>query len=502
MAFNYIPTATGLAFHNSTKYIKMLLGPYGSGKSCAAACEVLFNACAQAPASDGIRYCRVGVVRSSYPELVSATRRSLLEVLPSECGTIVSTGSPMRGLYTIPLPDGTTVQLELELWALQTEDDTEKIKSANWTFAWVNEATGCVPSVVTAITSRIGRFPPADMGGATWSGILMDFNMPAPGSWLEAFINEPQDNWEVFRQPPAAFREEDAQGRVTFRVNPDAENLRNLGAFEDGDPPDFTAEQKGMRYYRNQIESLLRTGREDIILNQYCMLPVPIVDGKPVYSNFDRKRHVAKDKIEPVPFHNIIVGIDTSGIHPAAVVMQNQKGQWCILDELYMDNEGFEVFLYGGLVPLLRERYSTCGVFCAIDPSNPRDAWQAITPKERLAEVGIQATTEISNSPKIRIQTVEHMLNLYNGGILVSPNCDMLIRGFESEYRYRRIHGSNSSGGAMYAPQPDKNEYSHLQDAVSYSCLLISQGLTKTDPMAAKSISAMQRHRQSLMRVV
>lgn len=501
MAFNYKPSPTGLAFHNSTKFLKCLVGCYGSGKTCALACDILFNAAAQAPAPDGVRYSRIGVIRASYPELVSSTRRSLLEVLPAECGTIQSTGSPMRGFYRIPLPDGTTIQLELELWAIQTEDDNEKIKSCNWTAAAINEATGCSPTIIPAVMSRVGRFPPPDMGGVTWAGILMDTNQPAPGSWLSDVIEHPQDNWDIFIQPPAAFKKEAPSGETIYEINPNAENLCNLGAFEATDPPDFTAEQKGMRYYRNQIEALVKLGRFDIIDNQFCLLNVPIVDGKPVYSNFNKARHVAKYEIMPVPLQPIIIGMDQSGIHPAAIIMQEISGQWCILDELFMSEEGLENFIVAGLVPLLRQKYLNNPVYIALDPSCARDSWQGITPKERLAEYGLKAITEISNNPKERIQCVEHMLNLYTGGILISPICEMTIRGFESEYRYRRLRATGSTG-ALYTPQPEKNEYSHIADSVQYACLLVQKGVSTLDENYKKASDIIRRQRQKLARIV
>lgn len=501
MAFNYKPSATGLALHKSDKFLKMMVGPYGSGKSCACAIDVLINACAQPPAKDGVRYSRVGVIRSTFRELASTTRKSLLEVLPSDCGTINSSGTYMHGMYNIPLADGTRVLLELELQAVATEDDTEKIKSCNWTFAWINEATGCAPAVYTAVTSRVGRFPSSDMGGVRWGGVIMDFNRPAPATWLADFINNPQKNWAVFAQPPAAFKKEDELGNTIYELNPDAENLNNLGSREDDDPPDFPPKERGMRFYRNQIESLVRTGRFDLVDNQYCMLDVPIVDGKPVYSNFQKVRHVSREKIIPNPFENIIIGMDQSGIHPAAVILQNQKGIWCVLDEIYADNEGFENFMYGMLVPLLRQKYSSNPVVAAIDPSNQRDSWQAITPRERLAEVGIVAITEMTNSPRARILNVEHMLNLYTGGLLISPTCDMLIRGFLSEYRYRRLRAAGTMG-AVYTPQPEKNDVSHVHDALQYACLYISMNKQHDDGRVKQVANAVAEQRKKLTRVV
>lgn len=499
--FNYIPSETGLALHNCDKYLKMIVGPYGSGKSCACAVDILSCACAQAPAPDGVRYVRVGVVRSTYPELLTTTRRSLLEVLPSECGTIASSGAPVRGVYRIPLPDETVVSLELELWALRTADDAPRLKSANWTFAWMNEATGCTAEVYSAVTSRVGRFPSQDLGGITWGGVIMDFNQPDPGSWLDTFVKSPQDNWAVFRQPPAAFKIVDDNGDTRYEINSNADNLRNLGAREEGDPDDFPPEEQGKRYYRNQIDGLLRAGRTDIVDNQYCMLDVPVVDGKPVYTNFKTSRHVAERPIPPLAGQDIILGLDQSGIHPAAVVLQQQQNRWCVLDEMYADNEGFENFLYGMLVPLLRQKYSSCPVVAAIDPSNQRDSWQAITPKQRLAEVGIAAVTELTNSPRVRIQTVEHMLNQYTGGLLIDPNCTMLIRGFTNDYRYRRLRSSGSTGAA-YTPTPEKNDSSHVHDALQYAALLIQAGSRLDREEVARMANTLAERRNVLASLV
>lgn len=499
--FRYIMSPTGKLFHESDKFVKMICGPYGSGKSCCCAIDVLTYACCQAPAPDGVRYSRIGIIRSTYPELTSMTRKSLMEVLPPECGAITGAVAPLRGVYIIPLQDGTTVNMELNLFALKTADDCSKILSANWTFAWINEATGCAPEVFSAVMTRIGRYPSQDMGGVSWGGILMDFNQPEPGSWLDTYMDNPEPNWGVFIQPPAAFKHEDEHGKPYFVVNDNAENLRNLGSKEEGDPDDFPAEERGKRYYRNQINALLKNGRVDIVENQYCMLKTPVVDGKPVYTNFSHSRHVATEPLTPTMFQEILLGIDQSGVHPAAVVLQNQYGKWCILDEMYAENEGLENFIYGILVPLLRTKYATNPVIAAIDPSNQRDSWQAITPKERLAEVGITACTEITNSPKLRIQTVEHMLNLDTGGILITPECELLIRGFQSEYRYRRLRAAGSMGAA-YTPQPEKNDASHIHDALQYAALLIHQGQRVNSTNMESVARQLSEKRRILNRVV
>ena len=509
MSFNYVMSPTARLFHESDKPVKMICGPYGSGKSCTCAIDVLAYACAQKPAPDNVRYTRVGVIRSTYNELLTTTRKSLIEVLPPECGTITSGGLSPRGLYTIPLSDGTTVQLELNLIALATVDDCEKLKSVNWSFAWINEATGIIPEVFGTVQQRVSRFPPQDLGGVSWGGILMDFNQPAHGSWLFNLMADPPKNYAVFRQPPAAFEKEDEHGEKIYVVNPDAENLRNIGGREEGDPDTFDSEEayeqylidKGMRYYRNQIDTQLRLGRVDIVRNQYCMLDVPIVDGKPVFPMFDPDKHVAHRPLEPVQFTPIVIGCDTSGIHPAAVIMQFQHGKWCILDELFADGEGLENFLNGMLVPMLRQKYSTCKPIASCDPANARDSWTGVTPKVRFEELDIETAPSFTNTPKSRIQAVEHMLNQDVGGLLVSPSCEMVVRGFVSEYRYRRMRAYGTDG-AVYTPTPDKNNYSHLADAVQYACMYIQTAHESESEDVREAARRLSEKRRTLTRVV
>lgn len=499
--FRYVMSPTGKLFHESDKFLKMLCGPYGSGKSCCCAVDVLAYACAQAPAPDGVRYSRVGVIRAAYPELQATTRRSLIEVLPDDYGTIALSGAPIRGFYYIPLQDGTKVHLELELISLKDRSDEFRIRSMNWTFAWMNEANGCSAEVLTMVTSRIGRYPSQDLGGVSWGGVIMDFNQPEPGSWLDVFMKNPEPNWAVFRQPPAAFKHTDEQGRVSYTINPDAENLRNLGSRTDGADSTLTPEEQGMQYYKNQIDALQKTGRYDIIDNQYCMLDVPVVDGQPVYTNFRVQRHVSSENLVPATFEPIIVGIDQSGLHPAAVIVQNQMSKWCVLDEIYASGEGFEDFLQGMLIPLLRSKYPHNPVVAAIDPSNQRDSILAITPEQMLENFGIKTECRYTNNPKARIVTVEHMLNLETGGILVDKSCELLIRGFLSEYRYRRLRATGTIG-AVYTPTPEKNDASHLHDALQYACLYIQQVNQTSSAELDTVVKKMSQRRRVLNRVV
>ena len=524
--FNYIPSKTGLAFHESDAFVKLVFGPYGSGKTCMIMNDAKYYCLSQAPASDGVRYVRIGVVRGTYPELVSTTRGSILEVFPKQFGTIRQGGSPLRGVYRFPVGDGpyeyltngepwkpgygTICNVEFVLQALQSADDAEKIKSANWTFAIINEATSVDYEILTAVMGRVGRYPTEDLGGCSYAGVLIDTNQPPQGHWLLNMAAHPEANWQIFHQPPACFKHKDSvTGNITYEVNPNAENLRNLGAKRK--PDDFAewpkAEQdkflhdKGMEYYQNQISAWELEMRHDKIDSLFCMLDVPMKDGKPVFPTFNLQTHVADKKIEPIDYKAVICGYDTSGIHPAIVFMQEQHGKWVVLDELYGEGLGMQSFLDEALKPLVAERYVTNDIIVSCDPANAKDSYTGLSPSAHLEERGFKVWLSRSNDPKLRLNAVDKMLNMNNGGLLISPHCRLLIGAMQGGYRFKKLRLVGSVEDA-YDPKPEKNTYSHIADALQYASLCIMRegdSFTKDiKPMLRK----MQKQRNILRRIM
>lgn len=494
--FNYIPSATGLKFHESDAYVKLVDGPFGSGKTCMIMNDAKYYCLSQAPAPDGVRYTRIGVVRGTYPELISTTRNSILEVFPEQFGSIRNAGSPILGRYRFPVGDGpydylaegrawqkgdgTIADVEFALQALQTAQDAEKIRSANWSFAIINEATSVDFEVFTAVLGRIGRYPTENMGGCTYAGVLMDTNQPPQGHWLLSLYHNPPSNYLILHQPPAAFKHVDQQGHVTYELNPNAENLRNLGAKKK--PDDFATwspekqnkflHEKGLEYYDNQIKALKLKGREDIIDALFCMLDVPMRDGKPVFSLFNMDTHIAREEHKPVPYKSVIVGYDTSGIHPACVFIQEQQGKWVVLDELYGEDMGMEAFLDKAFIPLVAAKYANCQIVISCDPANAKDAYTGLSPTQHLQERGFTVYMPKTNDPKTRINGVEALLNKNVGGLLINPTCHLLVSAMQGGYRYKKLRVVGSLDEA-YDPKPEKNTYSHVADALQYACLCI-----------------------------
>jgi hypothetical protein len=475
--FEYKPTKTGLVFHESDDPVKMIMGPFGSGKSTIAAMDLLYNALAQPPAPDGTRYSRWGVIRASYANLKTATRKTILEVMPAGTGTITQGNAPFYGNFKFALPDRTRVQIEFELISSLTGEDAEKFKSSNWTGAWINEATEVSSEVLDMIMTRIGRYPTPHLGGCRWGGVIMDFNRPEKGHWLENLFGRPEfvmssESGEPVgfrllsvKQPPAAFKREHEDGTITYDANPEAENLENL--------------KGGTDYYVQQIAIRQAAGKVDEIDALYCLLEATSRHGRPVWPMFRDKRHVALKKIDPVEGAPLLVGCDTSGIHPAAVLLQYMQGRWCVLDELYGDQEGLEVFMNSGLIPLIKGRYPQSQVTVSCDPANARDAYTGLAPTIHLQRAGFTITTPYTNRTETRISAVAFMLNVDVGGLLVSPHCEYLIHAMRggdgpSGYHYAK-HRLRGSVSVAYAETPEKNEASHIADALQYACLHVNR---------------------------
>jgi hypothetical protein len=459
----------------------MLMGPFGSGKSTIMAQDMLIYALAQAPdPRDETRYSRWGVIRASYPNLHS-TRRTIMEVLPEGAGDITTGNAPWRGVFRFSLPDGTTVNMEIELWSSQTGDDAKKFRSANWTGCWINEATEITSDVLYAAASRVGRFPSRAGGGCTWSGILMDFNRPGYRHWLNNYFGRASlslDGGDVgvasFTQPPAAFRREAEDGEVSYEANPEAENLENL----DG----------GLDYYRKQMALLGAEGKTDEIESLFCLLDVDTRDGKPVFPTFRRDVHVSRGRLDPLYYQPIVVGFDTSGIHPAAVVVQLQQGRWCVIDEICGLEVGLDAFIES-LIGLLNSRYRHCEtVTVSCDPANARDSYTGLSPAAHLQRNGFKVALPRTNRIDTRVASVATLLNRTYGGLLVSPHCERLISALAGDYHYKR-HRLLGSVQAAYSAAPEKNEASHVADALQYAAMQISRESTPEADAALAGLS-------------
>ena len=87
LSIDYRVTAPTIrAFHQSQAFVRVLVGPIGSGKTTAAIVELAIRAAQQKPAPDGVRRTRFALIRNTAPELTSTTIKSFRAWFPDGVG--------------------------------------------------------------------------------------------------------------------------------------------------------------------------------------------------------------------------------------------------------------------------------------------------------------------------------------------------------------------------------------------------------------------------------
>lgn len=444
------PGPIGAGFVNDKSKVAAIMGPVGSGKTSCAIMRILRTAKEQRPSPiDNVRYSKWAVVRDTYRNLNRTTVKSFKTWLPKASWS-GGTNEPATMNLRTGLPDGTILDLTIEMIALGENTIEDVARGWEGTGVWLNEGDLLPADVLSYMHGRTGRFPSAVHGGATWYGSILDYNAPDVENYCYQIFEEVRpDNYLLFRQPG---------GR-----DPKAENISNL---PEG-------------YYEQQVQMLMAQGREDLVRrlidNQYGYSR----DGKPVYGEYRDDFHCAGSELMPVAGLVIKADFD-QGLHPACTLRQTMPdGQLRILDELYCDRGAT------GLCEELRRligsaKYAGCRVIGGmVDPSaaagDANDAESWVDCINRL--MGWRGRDMVrlapTNSPEKRQAAVRFRLrtNIGDGrpGLLISTTCKVARRGFNSEYKYKR---KKVAGSASYDEAPEKKyPVADVHDSIQYGAL-------------------------------
>ncbi len=426
----------------------------GSGKSSACTVEILRRAGEQAPGPDGIKRSRACIIRNTYGELRTSTLKTWHQWCPPGFGKIT-----MDSPFVHHIKAG-NLDLEVLFLALDREDDQRKLLSLELTFAWVNECREISKAVVDTLTSRVGRYPSKFQGGPTWFGIFADTNACDTECWYYRMAEEVKpEGWDFFKQPSG--------------LSPEAENAENLPK----------------NYYKN-----LLAGKEDsdwakvYVHAEYAFL----VEGKPVWPQYKDSFHCAKLPIEPIEGLPLVIGADF-GLTPAAVIAQvDATGAIRILDELVTDNTGVIRFAeqLSQKVAIDYPGYTVRA--CWGDPAGNQ---RSFSDEKTALDIMKQHTKWAwypapgDNTLGLRLESVRLSLHRNidgNAGFQISPKCKTLRKAMVSGYHYKL---SKSNNNAVVTEVPNKNEWSHVADALQYLVLGIGGG----DAVLGRESSRMRR---------
>jgi hypothetical protein len=430
--YGYAAVPTIKRFSQSRKFIRGLMGPFGSGKSSGCVIEIIKWARRQ-PLVNGKRRSRFAVIRNTYGELADTTIRTFFDWLPpADFGTWMKS----EHVYVIDRLDP-ELHIEILFRALDRPEHVAKLLSLELTGAWINEAREVPHAIFKGLQGRVGRYPKVTEGGCTDPGIIMDTNPPDDESWWYRLFEEVKpSNCEIYRQP---------SGRA-----PDAENKPFLPA----------------NYYENLILGADADFVKVYVDGEYGY----VKDGKPIYPEYIDSLHCMD--VEPVPGVKISRGWDF-GLTPACVFTQiHPDGRWLIFDELCADDLGIDTFAESVLLHVA-QKYPGFAFEDWGDPAgNQRSAQSADKDEKTCFDIlrgkGIQIQASEQNLT-IRLESVRKPLNTLSKGkpqLQLHSRCKRLRKGFQGRYQYRKLKVAGAE--ERYHAEPDKNEYSHPHDAVQY----------------------------------
>lgn len=457
--FDYTDIPTVLDFSRDRSFIRLILGPFGSAKSSGMVSECCLTGLQQRPGSDGIKRIRVAVIRNTFPELEDTTMKTVFDWLPHPvCGTFNKTEHNYFVDRAFP-----GVGIEFMFRALDRPEHVAKLLSAEYTMAWFNEFREIPLDIFEAMQGRVGRFPSVKEGGCSWAGIIADSNPPDEGSgWYKLMEEKRPDNMRIFRQPSGLSAK--AENLIWLGIYP-PELLEKYGGIEN--IPLEVRRRIGRTYYEN-----LSKGKDDNFVKVYIHGEYGFTtNGMPVFNNYMDQIHCSKTELEPVKGLPLILSFDM-GRTPACIIGQQVKSTLYAIDELYAEDMSFPLFLQQVLKPHLLAKYWKYEFILTGDPAGKsKSEREDLTCYDHLVLAKFDPDNiipAVTNDYVTRLGTVELMLQRRDG-IIISPKCRILRRGFLGGYRKKRIQ---IAGEEKYRDIPEKNKFSHIADSFQYMCML------------------------------
>lgn len=451
---NYTAPPTCRRFMLSQSFGRLIAGPVGSGKTTACLFELFRRACEQQPAPDGLRYTRFAIVRQTLKQLKDTVKKDIEAWLEGIAEYKVSDN-------TIYISAG-DVRSEWLLIPLDSPEDQRRLLSMQLTMAWMSEAIEMDVSIISPLAGRCGRYPSAAQGGASFFGIIADTNMPSEGSEWHKFMVEPMPDWEVFIQPSGMA--ENAENLEWLLQTP--ETLKLPPASEE-------RRAQGRTYY----ERFLRSNSEDwckrYVLAEFGDDP----SGSAVFKeSFKQSFHVV-DEVLPIPNYPLIIGQDF-GRDPCSIICQvDHRGRLLVLKEVIAEDIGLEIHIERSLRPALMDPKLLGRAIAVVgDPAGKaKSSIYEETCFDALKRLGFMAFPAPTNDLDPRLRAIDAFLLAQRDGgpamMIDRLGCPTVIRALGGGYRYAKTRAGQRK------PIPDKNEYSHVIDALQYACLAAHNGM-------------------------
>lgn len=451
----YRASKTLSEFHADNSLVRGVMGPIGSGKSVGMVNEILMRSFRQ-NVFEGVRRSRWVVVRNTSLELRNTSLKTVQDWLPPTICKYVY-HPQIEAHFLLPLPDGTTVDLEIIFLAMDRPEDVKKLLSLECTGVWLNEARELPYEILDGAIGRTDRHPSKEKGGSAWAGVIMDTNPPDDDHWWAQYADQDTPKgWQFWQQPPALLRLNTSDG-IQWIPNRRAENIDFLNG--------------GFDYYLRQVPGKTEQWIRVYIQGKYGTSAA----GMPIYrDHYNDDLHVSKYPLHPIKGRPIYLGWDF-GLTPCCVIGQvGPYGELRILDELVTDRMGLKFFVEGAVIPLLARKYPGFEVISTCDPAGVGETSNdQLSNVEQLIALGIPTKPARTNDPEQRWEAVRWFLSRMAGGqpgFLLDKRVSVLRKGFNGGYKFRSV---KVNGQVRFTQVADKGRYSHPHDALQYLCLAV-----------------------------
>jgi len=462
--------------------VQLIEGPIESGKTTGCIAKLYKQMCEMPRGVDGYRHSKFLITRPTYGELLETVVADWLFWFPEKVYGNMTRSEPYH--YYMNFED---VRCEVVFMALvdSSEPVMRKLRSTQFTSAWVNEGQYCPLKLFTGIIDRCGRFP-ARVVTPNYDRrkrAILDNNAPPDNNhWIRRMRGDvalPEDmpddqkmaydkpeNWKFYRQPAAVLERKDPNtgdlgvidqetGKLEkYKLNPKAENLQHMG-----DKPYSTFAGKS----RDEID------------RDYRNISRPSRSGTPRHPHFDRDYHVAQEALQPNPDVELILGIDF-GLTPAVMFEQRIDGRWYTYREHVAKNEGAEELVESIKEILVKHFpfYVNTGIRAWGDPQGGwRGSQSAKKTKTSFAILRAGGVPVVhpkpKDNPELRMSIGRKLLK---GGInkgpkvIIDPSCTWLIAGLDGQ---AKMVTRTTPDGLVIKSELAKNEHSHPVEAWEYS---------------------------------
>jgi hypothetical protein len=436
-------TITDFMLDNSK--VRLIIGPYGSGKTTGCIMELMRRAMMEHADANNVRRTRFVVVRNTAQQL----RQTILEDIRkwlTPAMTYRVTDSTVQFRFNHPTQG--RIESDWMLIPLDKPEDQQRLLSLNITGGWVSEFREIPIRIVEALLGRCGRYVPIGVKGNAWHGVIGESNPPDEDSeWYNKLEIEPPPTWKLFKQPGG--------------MDPAAEN-KEPGRLPPG-------------YY----EDLVASNNPDWVDVHVHAKYGKSLSGQAVFrASFKPNFHITYQSLKPIPSLPLMIGQDF-GRTPASLISQvDNRGRLLIFNEATSVDMGIEQFATSTLRPLMFNNFTGLASFMVADPTG-KDKGQVSeeSPFDALRRLGFKVYGAPTNDLEPRLRSVEQLLlRQIDGGpmlLIDGANCPLLVQALKFHYRYKRKQN------AELEDKPEKTHpWSDLVDCLQYVALSTNANYT------------------------